>query len=154
AVAGDRDSRRHGQHRGRDGGGDLLAGAQRRRRGGMVADVGAARVLRGAGACALGAPAGSVRPIGRARPAPETSTEEGARESAGRRRLAVRLIAAVGLLAVAVVFGLFPVAITDPTATSIAVFTLVFMVATVAWNVFSGYSGYLALGHAVFFGCG
>jgi branched-chain amino acid transport system permease protein len=34
------------------------------------------------------------------------------------------------------------------------VFTLVFMVATAAWNVFSGYSGYLALGHAVFFGSG
>ena len=44
--------------------------------------------------------------------------------------------------------------ITDPTATSIAVITLVFMVATAAWNVFSGYTGYLALGHAVFFGTG
>ncbi len=28
------------------------------------------------------------------------------------------------------------------------------MVATAAWNIFSGYSGYLALGHAVFFGSG
>jgi branched-chain amino acid transport system permease protein len=28
------------------------------------------------------------------------------------------------------------------------------MVATAAWNVFSGYTGYLALGHAVFFGSG
>jgi branched-chain amino acid transport system permease protein len=44
--------------------------------------------------------------------------------------------------------------ITDATATSIAVFTLIFMVATTAWNIFSGYSGYLALGHAVFFGSG
>ena len=34
------------------------------------------------------------------------------------------------------------------------VYTLIFMVATAAWNVFSGYSGYLALGHAVFFGSG
>ena len=33
-------------------------------------------------------------------------------------------------------------------------FALVFMVATSAWNMFSGYSGYLALGHAVFFGSG
>ena len=47
-----------------------------------------------------------------------------------------------------------PARVTDPSATSIAVFTLVFMVATAAWNVFSGYSGYLALGHAVFFGSG
>jgi branched-chain amino acid transport system permease protein len=52
------------------------------------------------------------------------------------------------------VLAAFPVVVTDPSATSIAVFTLVFMVATAAWNVFSGYSGYLALGHAVFFGSG
>jgi branched-chain amino acid transport system permease protein len=65
-----------------------------------------------------------------------------------------RVLAGVVLLAVALVFGFFPVVITDPTATSIAVFTLIFMVATTAWNIFSGYSGYLALGHAVFFGSG
>ncbi|HEX3690132.1 MAG TPA: branched-chain amino acid ABC transporter permease [Solirubrobacteraceae bacterium] len=61
------------------------------------------------------------------------------------------------MAAVAVAMALiavFPLAVTDPTATSIAVFTLVFMVSATAWNVFSGYSGYLALGHAVFFGCG
>jgi branched-chain amino acid transport system permease protein len=61
-------------------------------------------------------------------------------------------LAVIGV--VAVVFAIFPVVFTDPTTTSIAVFTLVFMVATSAWNIFSGYSGYLALGHAVFFGCG
>jgi branched-chain amino acid transport system permease protein len=48
----------------------------------------------------------------------------------------------------------FPVVVTDPTTTSIAFFALVFMVAASAWNIFSGYSGYLALGHAVFFGGG
>jgi branched-chain amino acid transport system permease protein len=61
-------------------------------------------------------------------------------------------LAVVGV--VAAVFLTFPVVFTDPTTTSIAVFTLVFMVATSAWNIFSGYSGYLALGHAVFFGSG
>jgi branched-chain amino acid transport system permease protein len=64
---------------------------------------------------------------------------------------------APALAAVAVVMALiavFPIAVTDPTATSIAVFTLVFMVSASAWNIFSGYSGYLALGHAVFFGTG
>lgn len=58
-----------------------------------------------------------------------------------------------GLVVLAVVLG-FPLWITDPTATSIAVFALVFMIAVSSWNIFSGYSGYLALGHAVFFGCG
>jgi branched-chain amino acid transport system permease protein len=62
--------------------------------------------------------------------------------------------AAAAILAALAVFVVFPLVVTDPTATSIAVFTLVFMVATSAWNIFSGYSGYLALGHAVFFGCG
>lgn len=56
--------------------------------------------------------------------------------------------------AVILVFAAFPLVITDPTTTSIAFFALVFMVAASAWNIFSGYSGYLALGHAVFFGSG
>ncbi|MGH2928607.1 MAG: branched-chain amino acid ABC transporter permease, partial [Solirubrobacteraceae bacterium] len=66
------------------------------------------------------------------------------------RRAAAGLVIAV----VVAVFLLFPVVVTDPAATSIAVFALVFAVAASAWNIFSGYSGYLALGHAVFFGSG
>jgi len=69
--------------------------------------------------------------------------------AAGRR--APKLIA---LAIVAAIFVVFPLVVTDPSTTSIAVFALVFMVAASAWNMFSGYSGYLALGHAVFFGCG
>jgi branched-chain amino acid transport system permease protein len=63
------------------------------------------------------------------------------------------LVIAAIVVALAV-FAVFPVLVTDPSTTSIAVFTLVFMVAASSWNIFSGYSGYLALGHAVFFGCG
>ena len=63
--------------------------------------------------------------------------------------------AVVGALAVVVaIFALFPIVVTDPSTTSIAVFAVVFMIAAAAWNMFSGYSGYLALGHAVFFGSG
>jgi branched-chain amino acid transport system permease protein len=62
--------------------------------------------------------------------------------------------ALLGLAALIAVFAIFPVVVTDPTTTSIAVFTLVFMICASAWNIFSGYSGYLALGHAVFFGSG
>ena len=51
-------------------------------------------------------------------------------------------------------FALFPIVITDPSTTSIGIFAVVFMVAAASWNTFSGYSGYLALGHAVFFGSG
>ena len=38
--------------------------------------------------------------------------------------------------------------------TTIAVDTLIFVGAAAAWNIFSGYSGYISLGNAVFFGCG
>jgi branched-chain amino acid transport system permease protein len=65
-----------------------------------------------------------------------------------------RSLALVGIAAATAVIAVFPLVVTDPTATSIGVFTLVFMVSAAAWNIFSGYSGYLALGHAVFFGSG
>jgi branched-chain amino acid transport system permease protein len=65
-----------------------------------------------------------------------------------------RTLTAAAIAAATTVFLLFPILVTDPSTTSIAVFTLVFMVSASAWNIFSGYSGYLALGHAVFFGCG
>jgi|HubBroStandDraft_6_1064221.scaffolds.fasta_scaffold355477_2 branched-chain amino acid transport system permease protein len=58
------------------------------------------------------------------------------------------------LFVVVAVFAVFPLVFSDVTTTSIAVYTLIFMVSASAWNIFSGYSGYLALGHAVFFGTG
>jgi branched-chain amino acid transport system permease protein len=65
-----------------------------------------------------------------------------------------RATALTGVAVVVALIVVFPLAVTDPTATSIGVFALVFMVSASAWNIFSGYSGYLALGHAVFFGSG
>jgi len=50
--------------------------------------------------------------------------------------------------------GIFPLVITSQLATQIAVDTLIFLGATAAWNIFSGYTGYISLGHAVFFGSG
>jgi branched-chain amino acid transport system permease protein len=65
-----------------------------------------------------------------------------------------RALKAGGVTVAVALLAVFPLVVTDPSATSIAVFTLIFMVSTAAWNIFSGYSGYLALGHAVFFGSG
>ena len=48
----------------------------------------------------------------------------------------------------------FPLVISDPAYTTVAFFTLVFAAAGSAWNIFCGYTGYIALGHAVFFGTG
>jgi branched-chain amino acid transport system permease protein len=50
--------------------------------------------------------------------------------------------------------AVFPLVWTNATVTGIAVDTLLFAAAAVAWNIFSGFSGYLSLGHAVFFGAG
>ncbi len=55
------------------------------------------------------------------------------------------------LLAAAVVF---PLVFTNATVTNIAVQTVIFVAVASAWNIFSGYSGYLSLGHAIFFGTG
>jgi len=66
--------------------------------------------------------------------------------------MTVARLAAIAL--VAAVLGLFPLVVSDQAATTIAVYVLIYMVAAAAWNTFSGFSGYLALGHAVFFGSG
>jgi branched-chain amino acid transport system permease protein len=55
--------------------------------------------------------------------------------------------------ALAILLG-FPLVFTNPTTTTIGFFVVIFMVAATAWNAFAGLSGYIALGHAVFFGSG
>jgi branched-chain amino acid transport system permease protein len=59
-----------------------------------------------------------------------------------------------GTLVVLALLAVFPLAVTNATVTTIGVDTLIFAAAAVAWNIFSGYSGYISLGHAVFFGAG
>src|SRR2546425_3712333 len=63
----------------------------------------------------------------------------------------IRIILLIALLAA---FIAFPFVFSDPATTTIAVFTLFFAAAAVGWNIFSGYTGYIALGHAVYFGIG
>jgi branched-chain amino acid transport system permease protein len=55
------------------------------------------------------------------------------------------------LLALAAVF---PYLFTSQLTAYYAVLTLIFVATVVAWNLFSGYTGYISLGHAVFFGSG
>jgi branched-chain amino acid transport system permease protein len=49
---------------------------------------------------------------------------------------------------------IFPLVFPNPAVTSIAIFTLLFAAAATAWNMFSGYSGYISLGHAAYLGVG
>ena len=64
------------------------------------------------------------------------------------------LIRLGGLAALLVIAAIFPLVITNPLYTTFAVDTLIFVGAVTAWNMFSGFSGYISLGHAVFFGTG
>jgi branched-chain amino acid transport system permease protein len=68
---------------------------------------------------------------------------------------ATRIIGRVaGLAIVLAAFAIFPLVFTNPTATNFGVVTLIFVAVAAAWNLFSGFSGYLSLGHAVFYGTG
>ncbi len=53
-----------------------------------------------------------------------------------------------------VVFAAFPLVVTNPFWTTIAIFALIYMSCATSWNMFSGYSGYVSLGSAIFYGCG
>ncbi len=64
---------------------------------------------------------------------------------------AIRTAGLVLLLGLAVAF---PIIVPSPAITTVAVFTVLFAAATTGWNIFSGYTGYIALGHAVYFGLG
>jgi len=59
-----------------------------------------------------------------------------------------------GLLVLLAAFIAFPQVFSNPAITTIATFTLFYATATTAWNIFSGYTGYIALGHAAYFGIG
>ena len=59
----------------------------------------------------------------------------------------------VGLLALLVGVLVFPL-LSDPFYSTIAIYALLFAAAASGWNIFSGYTGYIALGHAAYFGVG
>ena len=75
--------------------------------------------------------------------------------TAGRAgRFAGRAWQPGGTLVVLAAAVLFPLVFTNAAITNYGVYALIFVAAASAWNIFSGYSGYISLGHAVFFGSG
>ncbi len=62
--------------------------------------------------------------------------------------------AGLALIVLAVAAIAFPLVFSSPVVTNYAIYALIFVAAVSAWNVFSGFSGYISLGHAVFFGSG
>jgi branched-chain amino acid transport system permease protein len=71
-----------------------------------------------------------------------------------RRVLTLRSIPVGWPFLLAVAGILLPIVYPDPTTMTIAVFTLIYATLTTAWNIFSGYTGYISLGHSTFFGFG
>jgi branched-chain amino acid transport system permease protein len=69
-------------------------------------------------------------------------------------QLRERWLAPCGLAVLLVFVAVFPLLFPNPTATNFGVVTLIFVAVAAAWNIFSGFSGYLSLGHAVFYGTG
>jgi branched-chain amino acid transport system permease protein len=59
-----------------------------------------------------------------------------------------------GLAVLVAVMAVFPLVFTNPSVTEFGVLTVFFIGAASSWNTFSGYSGYVSLGSAVFFGSG
>ncbi len=65
-----------------------------------------------------------------------------------------KLFQGTGLLLLLAIAVVFPLLFPNPAVTTIAVFTILFAAAATGWNIFSGYTGYIALGHAAYFGIG
>jgi len=59
-----------------------------------------------------------------------------------------------GLIAVLAIALLLPAIAPDPATTNVAVFTVMYVGLATAWNIMGGYTGYISLGHAGFFGFG
>jgi branched-chain amino acid transport system permease protein len=65
-----------------------------------------------------------------------------------------RVLKGTALLVLAVLVIGFPKVFTNPSVTNYGVFAMIYVTAASAWNIFSGNTGYISLGQAVFFGCG
>lgn len=65
------------------------------------------------------------------------------------RKLGWLILAVVGVM-----LALYPFLVPDQGLVRLAMFSVLFAGYATAWNMFSGYSGYISFGHAVFFGLG
>ena len=59
-----------------------------------------------------------------------------------------------GLVALIAIAIAFPQIYTNPAVTNYGVLALIYVTAATAWNIFSGNTGYISLGQAVFYGSG
>lgn len=64
------------------------------------------------------------------------------------------LLKVAGLVLLAAAAIAFPQVYTNPSVTNYGVFAMIFVTVVGAWHIFSGNTGYISLGQAVFFGSG
>jgi branched-chain amino acid transport system permease protein len=69
-------------------------------------------------------------------------------------RILDRWLKGGGLVALAVIVIAFPQVFTNPAVTNYGVYALIYLTVASAWNIFSGNTGYISLGMAVFYGSG
>ncbi len=68
---------------------------------------------------------------------------------------AMNTLRRVGLLTLLVLVLIFPVLLSpNNVVTEIGIYTLIFAMGATGWNIFSGYTGYISVGHTVYFGVG
>lgn len=66
----------------------------------------------------------------------------------------MKMFKALGLLVLLAFAIAFPLIFTNGEVTTIAFFTLLFAAMVTGWNILTGYTGYISLGHAAYFGLG
>jgi branched-chain amino acid transport system permease protein len=74
-----------------------------------------------------------------------------------RARCHLSRLRPAGVLRAAIVFGVLsaiPYGFTAPWVQNLFIFTLMYAALASAWNIVGGFSGYISLGHAAFFGVG
>jgi branched-chain amino acid transport system permease protein len=90
----------------------------------------------------------------------EPQGREGAPEAEWRQAVSPRTVSRGlalklgGLVALAAIVIAFPQVYTNPAITNYGVFALIYVTVASAWNIFSGNTGYISLGQAVFYGSG
>ncbi len=63
-------------------------------------------------------------------------------------------VQAAMMVAAVIVAAVFPLVVSNAAIDSVAIFTLMYVAMASAWNILGGFTGYVSLGHASFFGVG
>jgi branched-chain amino acid transport system permease protein len=76
------------------------------------------------------------------------------REALGSENDDMKQLRTLGMMALALFLLILPILSGDSTIESLAIQTLLLASAAIAWNIFSGYTGYISLGQATYYGLG